>query len=160
MRRLFGTAIAILLASCITASAQEQRGAIEGVIRDSSGAVLPGVTVEARTATGVVLTTTSDETGTFRFPSVLPGSYVVTANLDNFAPGKVDPVIVGLGQMKKVDFALAPRGVTESVQVVAESPACLPFAEGALGDAFLLPKTSGSPAENAAARNGALVAGH
>jgi hypothetical protein len=104
------------------AAAQEQRGAIEGVVRDSSGAVLPGVTVEARTATGVVLTTTTDDTGTFRFPSVPPGSYVVSATLDNFAPGKIDPVIVGLGQVKKADFALSPKGVTESVQVVAESP--------------------------------------
>jgi hypothetical protein len=41
-------------------AAQEQRGSIEGVIKDSSGAVLPGVTVEARTKTGVVLTATTD----------------------------------------------------------------------------------------------------
>src|SRR5918992_2219456 len=37
-------------------------------------------------------------------------------------PGKNDAARVGLGQVKKVDFSLSPKGVTESVQVVAESP--------------------------------------
>jgi hypothetical protein len=104
------------------AAAQEQRGSIEGVVKDTSGAVLPGVTVEARAANGAVLTTVSDETGAYRFPSVAPGDYVVTANLQGFAPGKNDAVRVGLGQVKKVDFALAIAGVTEAVQVSAESP--------------------------------------
>jgi hypothetical protein len=84
--------------------------------------VLPGVAVEARSQTGAVLTTTSDTSGTFRFPSVAPGNYVVTANLQGFQPGEVKEVIVGLGQIKKVDFSLALAGVTESVQVTAESP--------------------------------------
>ena len=117
--------LAALMAALLIAwpaTAQEQRGTIEGVVRDASGAVLPGVTVEARAANGAVLTTTSDETGTYRFPSVAPGDYVVSATLDNFAPGKNDAVRVGLGQVKKVDFSLSPKGVTESVQVVAESP--------------------------------------
>ena len=104
------------------ATAQEQRGTIEGVVKDASGAVLPGVTVEARLANGAVLTTTSDETGTYRFPSVAPGDYLVSATLDNFAPAKNDVVRVGLGQVKKVDFVMSPKGVTESVQVMAESP--------------------------------------
>ena len=120
VRTLAALMAALLIAWPVTA--QEQRGSIEGVVRDASGAVLPGVTVEARAANGAVLTTTSDETGTYRFPSVAPGDYVVTASLDNFAPGKQDAVRVGLGQVKKVDFSLSPKGVTESVQVVAESP--------------------------------------
>ena len=119
-RTLAALMAALLLAW--PATAQEQRGTIEGVVRDASGAVLPGVTVEARTANGVVLTTTSDETGTYRFPSVAPGDYLVSATLDNFAPAKNDVVRVGLGQVKKVDFAMSPKGVTESVQVIAESP--------------------------------------
>jgi outer membrane receptor protein involved in Fe transport len=104
------------------AAAQEQRGSIEGVVRDSSGAVLPGVTVEARTNTGVVLTATSDSEGTYRFPSVSPGTYEVTATLQGFAPRKQGNVDVGLGQIKKVDLALGLQGVAENVQVTAESP--------------------------------------
>ena len=96
------------------AAAQEQRGSIEGVVKDSSGAVLPGVTVEARTNTGVVLTSTSDSEGTYRFPSVAPGTYEVTATLQGFAPKKQGDVDVGLGQIKKVDLALGLQGVAEN----------------------------------------------
>jgi carboxypeptidase family protein/TonB-dependent receptor-like protein len=113
--------MAILLCAWPTA-AQEQRGSIEGVIKDSSGAVLPGVTVEARTNTGVVLTATTDSEGVYRFPSLLPGIYEITATLTGFAPRKQGDVVVNLGQVKKVDLALGLQGVAESVQVTAESP--------------------------------------
>ena len=120
VRTLVAAMVALLLAW--PAAAQEQRGALEGVVKDSSGAVLPGATIEARAANGAVLTTVTDETGTYRFPSVAPGDYVLTANLQGFAPGKNDAVRVGLGQVKKVDFTLGVQSLTESVQVTAESP--------------------------------------
>jgi len=102
--------------------AQEQRGSIEGVVKDVSGAILPGATVEAKASNGAVLSTVSDAGGAFRFPSVAPGTYEMTANLQGFAPGKVPDVIVGLGQIKRVDIALALQGVQETVQVTGESP--------------------------------------
>jgi hypothetical protein len=120
VRMLGALMVALLMAW--PATAQEQRGSIEGVVKDTSGAVLPGVTVEARAANGAALTTVTDDTGMYRFPSVAPGDYVVTATLQGFAPGKNDAVRVGLGQVKKVDFGLSIQGVTESVQVSAESP--------------------------------------
>jgi hypothetical protein len=104
------------------AAAQEQRGSIEGIVRDTSGAVLPGVSVEAKAENGAVITTVSDETGVFRFPSVAPGTYTVSATLSGFAPKSQGDVRVGLGQIKKVDFALSLAGVTESVEVTAETP--------------------------------------
>src|SRR5687768_13566041 len=110
--------VALLLASPL--AAQELRGSIEGVVRDTSGAVLPGVTIEAKSETGAVLTTTTDDTGTYRFPAVAPGTYVVTATLQGFQPGNVSDVRIGLGQTKKVDFPLALQGVAETVQVTAE----------------------------------------
>jgi hypothetical protein len=103
-------------------AAQEQRGSIEGLVKDTSGAVLPGVSVEAKAETGAVLTTVTDATGVYRFPSLAPGNYSITANLSGFAPQTLGDVRVALGQIKKVDFALALAGVTESVQVTAESP--------------------------------------
>ena len=103
-------------------AAQEQRGSIEGVVKDSSGAVLPGVTVEARSSAGAVLSSTTDTEGAYRFPSVAPGTYEITATLQGFTPKKQADVSVGLGQIKKVDLALGLAGVAESVQVVAESP--------------------------------------
>ncbi len=104
------------------ASAQEQRGSIEGVVKDSSGAVLPGVTVEAKSASSGVLTATSNESGGFRFPSVLPGTYEVSATLAGFKPAKVADVEVKLGSMKSVEFNLQLATVSENVTVTAESP--------------------------------------
>ena len=57
MRRVMAVMMAVLFCWCFTASAQEQRGVIEGVVRDASGAVLPGVTVEAKAENGAVITT-------------------------------------------------------------------------------------------------------
>lgn len=118
---IFSGLVAVLLFAAPLA-AQEQRGSLEGVVKDASGAVLPGVTVEARAATGVTLTTVTDNAGVYRFPSLQPATYTVTANLAGFQARAVEEVHVRLGQIKKVDFALPVAGVTESVQVSAESP--------------------------------------
>lgn len=104
------------------AAAQEQRGTIEGIVRDASGAVLPGVTVEARSAGGGVVSATTDGAGAYRFPSLAPGTYDVSAQLAGFVTAKVAAVQVSVGQIKKVDVALAVAGVAESLQVTAESP--------------------------------------
>src|SRR5687768_11527963 len=117
--------VAMLLAMALlsgTSYAQEQRGSIEGVIKDASGAVLPGVTIALTSATGAKLETVSDPQGVYRFPSLAPGTYNVNANLQGFRPGSVENVTVALGQVKKVDFALSVAGVAETVQVTAERP--------------------------------------
>jgi hypothetical protein len=119
--RVFAALLAITLFSW-PAAAQEQRGSIEGVVKDSSGAVLPGVTVEARSGGSGVLSTVSNESGNFRFPSVLPGTYEVSANLAGFKPAKVGDVEVKLGSVKSVEFNLQLASVSENVTVTAESP--------------------------------------
>jgi len=119
--RVFAALLAIALCAW-PAAAQEQRGSIEGVVKDASGGVLPGATVTLAAATGVKLDAVSSETGQYRFPAVPVGSYTLTAHLQGFGPGKVENVVVGLGEMKKVDFALGLASVTETVQVTAESP--------------------------------------
>ena len=107
---LVGLCCALLFAG--PATAQEQRGSIDGVVKDSSGGVLPGVTVEAHSSGSGVLSTTTDASGAYRFPSVLPGTYEVTATLASFKPAKVANVVVSLGSIKSVDFALALASVT------------------------------------------------
>ena len=115
--------LALCLSIATGASAQETRGSIEGVVKDASGAVLPGATVEARSPSLVgVQSTTSDGNGIYRFPALSPGIYEVTATLSGFTTRKVSDIQLNLGQTLKVDFALPIAGVTESVQVTAESP--------------------------------------
>ena len=103
--------------------AQEQRGSIEGIVKDASGAVLPGVSVDARSPALVGVTTAvSDGDGVYRFPALPPGSYELTASLQGFTPAKVSNIRLELGQVLKIGLVLSVGGVTESVHVKAESP--------------------------------------
>ena len=82
-------AIWVLLTAVLCAApafGQEQQGVITGVVTDASSAVLPGVTVEAKSGAGAVLTTVSDGSGAYRFPAVQPGTYEVTFTLQGFSP--------------------------------------------------------------------------
>ena len=117
-------ALACVLALSLPALAQEQTGSITGIVKDTSGAVLPGVTVEAKSlSTGAVASTAvTDGSGAFRFPGLRPGKYEVMAKLQGFTPAKMENIDLRLGQILTVDLALAVGGVTETVSVTAESP--------------------------------------
>src|SRR5436309_5243725 len=119
--RIFSALLCALLFAWPVA-AQEQRGSIEGVVKDTSGAVVPGVTIEARSTAGAILSTVTDGSGVYRFPSVLPGTYEVSASLTSFKPVKVADVIVAVGQIKSVNVTLQPAGLEAQVTVTAESP--------------------------------------
>ena len=69
-------ALACVLALTLPVAAQEQTGQIQGSVKDSSGAVLPGVTVEiTNTSTGsVAATVVTDANGIYRVPGLRPGS--------------------------------------------------------------------------------------
>jgi len=115
-------ALVLIAALAAPAWAQDIRGSIEGVVKDASGAVLPGATVEASSNVGQPASTVTDSVGVYRFPSLAPGNYRVTANLQGFVSREVVDVRVALGQIKKVDFSLPLSGVTETVNVTAETP--------------------------------------
>ena len=120
MQRLTcGLLLAALLCAW-PAAAQETRGAVEGIIKDTSGAVLPGATVEAKSDAGV-FTSVTDANGIYRFPALNPGRYDISATMQGFVTANA-PVIVEVGKLLKVDLALTVAGLAESVQVTAESP--------------------------------------
>jgi hypothetical protein len=111
----------VLVASPL--AAQEQTGSIEGTVQDVNGGVLPGATVEAHhRQVGSTMTVTTDGHGEFRLASLTPGDYEVVASLDGFAPGGFERVELLLGQIKRLEFRLAPAGVTEAVEVRPTSP--------------------------------------
>ena len=110
MARITFTALTCLVLVAGGAAAQEQRGSIEGVIKDSSAAVLPGVTVEARSPTLVgVAAAVTDAEGGYRFPSLPPGIYEVTASLQGFNLAKASAIRLELGQILKVDRSYGTR---------------------------------------------------
>src|SRR5678815_4428402 len=82
----FVAACVFFLAAALPASAQETRGAIEGIVKDGTGGVLPGVAVTAKqNTTGVAVTAVTDTVGAYRFPALAPGMYTVTAALSGFS---------------------------------------------------------------------------
>jgi len=118
----FASIVGVLLLMAFSAVAQEQTASIEGTVKDASGAVLPGVTVEANNSTrGGTFTQVTDSTGVYRMPSLPAGRYVVTATLDGFNPSTVSGINLTLGQILKVDHTMRV-GVAESITVTAEAP--------------------------------------
>jgi hypothetical protein len=118
--------IATLLAITLFAGpamGQEQRGSIEGVVKDTSGAVLPGVTVSLQSANGVKLEAVTDGEGVYRFPSLAPTTYTVVASLSGFSTQTATNVQVSLGQARRVEFSLPLAGVSETVEVTARTAA-------------------------------------
>jgi len=121
--RHFAVLLSVLvLAVALPAVAQEQRGSIEGVVKDSQGGALVGATVTARSSAGQTVEVVTDAAGAYRLVALSPGRYEVTASLSGFAPAKVANVELVLGQLLTIPLTLKPGGVTETVQVVGESP--------------------------------------
>jgi hypothetical protein len=104
----------------VTGYAQE--ATLTGTVTDSTGAVLPGVTVTAvNEATGNTFTAATDERGIYRIP-VRVGVYQVTAELQGFATVARTGLQVLVGQTASVNLQLSPSTVQETVTVTAEAP--------------------------------------
>jgi hypothetical protein len=114
--------IVLLLLSASVMFAQEQTSQIQGTVTDSSGAVLPGVSVEAVSARGQRYSAQSDENGFFRFPSVAPGIYTVTATLSGLTPATATNIEARLGGAPRIDLKLGLSAVSETISVTAEAP--------------------------------------
>jgi hypothetical protein len=69
-----------------------------------------------------VQSTVTNESGIYRFPALAPGRYDMGANLAGFAAAKNTNVVLTLGSVLTIDLSMALAGVSESVQVTAESP--------------------------------------
>jgi len=118
-------ALAVILCSLLVTPsfAQTFRGMILGTVRDSSGAVLGGATVTAKSqTTGVSRTTTSDADGNFTIPELPIGTYQLTVQRDGFQTGLVKDLEVAVSAERRVDVSLQAGAVSETVDVTAEVP--------------------------------------
>src|SRR6266550_8596492 len=99
--------------------AQAQTGAIAGVVRDSSGAVIPGVTVEAASPALIerVRSVTTDDQGLYRIVDLRPGLYTVTFTLSGFGTFRRDGIELTTGFTATVNGELKVGTVEETVTV-------------------------------------------
>ena len=99
-------------------------GSLQGRISDAEGNALPGVTITISSDALIAreMTTTSDERGAYRFPSLPVGVYAVTASLDGFQTARQDGIRIRLASTLAVDLALQLATVTEVIEVTASAP--------------------------------------
>ena len=103
--------------------AQERFGNISGTVTDQTGGVLPGVSVTVtnlQTQRSTTFVTNSE--GVFHANALEPGRYTVKFELSGFVPQEAQNVILLLGSTADVNAKLTVGGVTETVQVVADTP--------------------------------------
>src|SRR5262245_21378792 len=115
---LFATLWVLLPAA---ASAQS---AIAGVVRDVSGAVVPGVTVDASSPALIEKTrdVVSDSQGQYRIVDLRPGSYTVTFTLAGFATVRREGIELSADFTANVNAEMKVGGVAETITVSAAAP--------------------------------------
>ncbi len=105
------------------AYAQQTTGTILGTVRDNTGAVVSGAKVTiTETSKGTVQSFTSDESGSYNAPFLIPGTYSVSAEMAAFKRQMREGVTLQVDQKARIDFTLEVGQVTETVSVTAGAP--------------------------------------
>ena len=114
-----GLVIAALVLATAEAAGQTGMATLTGIVSDSSGGAVPGLTVTATNQdTNVAYTGVTNEAGNYVITSVPIGPYLVTAELQGFNAVQ-SKVMLSAGQTARVDFKFELGGVEERVDVVA-----------------------------------------
>ena len=123
MRRLSLLVAAWLAVSASPALAQVAAGEISGLVKDQTGAPLPGAAVTVtETSTDRQRVITSSAAGLYTAPSLAPGDYRVDVELTGFKPVRRAGIHLFTGEKARVDFDLAVGTVSEQVTVTADAP--------------------------------------
>ncbi|MFW6160072.1 MAG: TonB-dependent receptor [Acidobacteriota bacterium] len=101
--------------------AQQDKGNLRGVVTDTEGMPLPGVSVEAKGSTGTISTLT-DNNGVYRLLALFPGEYTVTFRLEGFKPVVRRGIIVRVEETLTLDISMEMGGLEEEVTVIGKSP--------------------------------------
>jgi carboxypeptidase family protein/TonB-dependent receptor-like protein len=114
---------ACLIAVAAIGRAQQTTGTISGIVKDSSGAVLPGANIVLlNEETGISRTTTTNSTGRYTAPALSLGRYKVTASLQGFDSEVRSGIELTVGREAAVNFELKVGSIATSVEVTGEAP--------------------------------------
>jgi Carboxypeptidase regulatory-like domain len=148
MKRIVPAALLLLFALSSSLFAQVNAG-VSGTVSDASGALIPGVEVTAKNInTGIANTSVTNESGSFVFPSLQPGSYTLEASLTGFQKAKYDNVQLGQGQQVRLNFTLQVGAAAQTVEVTIAADTVLATTSASVGnvistrDAATLPLAS------------------
>src|SRR5262245_4681125 len=115
---------ALLLALLLLPASASAQATLAGVVKDSSGAVLPGVSVETSSPALIerVRTATTDATGQYQIVDLRPGTYSVTFSLSGFRTIRREDVAISGAGVITINAELSVGGVAETVTVQGETP--------------------------------------
>ena len=103
--------------------AQSTGASLTGRALDEQGAALPGVAVTAKaTSTGLTRSVTTERDGAYRFASLIPDTYDVTAALSGFKTVEEKGVVLNVATTRTLDFTLAVASASATITVTAETP--------------------------------------
>ncbi len=116
---LFGLACALAVPAVVSA-----QGAFAGFVRDASGAVLPGVTVEARSPALIegARAAVSDGGGQYRIIDLRPGVYTLTFALPGFTSVRREGLELAGSRVINIDAQMSVGGLQETITVTGEAP--------------------------------------
>jgi hypothetical protein len=135
MKRL--SLIAVMLCLLVSTSAFSQAGfsaSVTGTVTDSSGALIPGVTVRATAVdTNVVTTTVTNEAGSYTFNNLNPGKYTISASLPGFQTKNVTDANLSQNTSYRYNFELTVSGVNTQVEVSISADSILATSGASVG---------------------------
>lgn len=119
-----GCALLGCLFGVAPAAVAQQSSGISGVVRDSAGLAMPGVTIEAASPALIekVRSTISDGEGRYNIVDLRPGVYTITFSLPGFSTVKRDGVEIGAGFTATVNIAMQVGALEETITVSGAAP--------------------------------------
>src|SRR5262245_40922002 len=114
----------VLVSTAVPLWAQTSTGSIAGTVKDATGAVLPGVTVEASSPALIekLRSVVTDSEGQYRIVELPPGTYAVTATLSGFSASKREGIVLTSGFAAAVNLELKVGDVAETITVSGATP--------------------------------------
>lgn len=124
LRMAFLVLSSSILVPSLAVAQSSTTGSIAGLVRDTTGAVLPGVTVEAASPALIekVRTVVTDDQGQYKILELRPGQYTVTFSLAGFATVKREGIELTTGFTAQVNAELRVGSLEETVTVSGASP--------------------------------------
>lgn len=124
MKNILRTCLALvavlIMSSALEAVAQLDTGSIQGVIRDTTGAVIPNATVVVTNeGTERIYRTTSNARGEYSVPTLPVGIYSVAASYKGFATSKVTSIPLNASALHRTDIVLKPGSDTQELTVTS-----------------------------------------
>src|SRR5215831_3826898 len=123
----------ILIVSSLTFA--QVNAVLNGTVSDASGALIPGVEVTAKNVnTGISYTQVTNETGSFAFQSLQPGTYTLEASLSGFQKASYNNVVLGQGQQVRLNFTLQVGAAAQAVEVTIAADTILATTSASVGN--------------------------